>query len=138
MAHEDSLPTVDEIHAVHKKIVDLYDLPKGTLLDNVDAKIEAVLEDIRKDEDADEYDTAAQFLSRFITRSPYRAGNQATGWLVTTIYLSRTGGSIDPEVLKMAPYVVQAVDRYPSEELAEWLQTGTINTDPFEEEANAA
>lgn len=138
MAHDDALPTVDELHAVHKKIVDKYGIDSGTREDNVDGVIQRILDEVKKYDDDDEYETAARLLSRFVSRGPYTAGNKATGWLITTVYLSRAGASIDPDVLKMAPYVVRNTGRYPRKELAEWLRTGTINTDPFEEEASAA
>lgn len=132
-----ALPTVDEVHTVHKLICEKYELPNGAFEANIDTKIQRVIDDAGDVNGDDEYDIAARFLTRFLTRAPYNAGNMATGWLQTTIYLSRVGAAIEPDVLKMAPYVVESAPRYHPEEIAEWLRTGDINTDPFEE-VNAA
>jgi prophage maintenance system killer protein len=138
MKRNDPILTTDEVHQIHREIVEEYELQNGTLLDNVDHTVEKLISILEEENGRDEFYAAARFLNRFLVRSPYVAGNKATGWVCTTVYLSKRGAVIKPKVLEMAPYVVEMAERYTVEELAEWLRTSNISTDFFEEEANAA
>lgn len=130
----DDLPTPTEIIAAHDRIEMLYDLkypgvrtaaPRSKLRENV-------LEPAGK-YDAP-YHRAATLLFGIQSVHIFEDANKRTAWTVMMVYLDRQG--IVPELPQNGETIERIVRRaglFDSDELAEWLETGEIDTSKLPE-----
>lgn len=128
------LPTAEEILIVHDRIEEEYDLKyKGTRIAAPRLTLrETVLEPAAEYDDP--YHRAAALLFGIPSVHVFEDANKRTAWAITMEYLDRNG--ITPEFAQDDEGIEQIVRRaglFDVDELAEWFETGEINTDKLPE-----
>lgn len=121
-----TMPTVDDVFAIHEDLVEHYDLPPGTSRPLPRAPIRSVIEDTRAHDD--EYDRAAALLSGIANAHVFEDGNKRTAYTTARTYLDGAGATIAPSEAQRA-VVMRQFKRFDVDELADWLETGTIDED---------
>lgn len=119
------LPTVAEIHAIHEKVVDRYDLTHdGMQAHFPDRRIQSVIDEASQHDDP--HRRAAELLWHLIARHVYEDGNKRTAWLATANYLEREGFELPVDLDEVAT-VLKHRGRYDTEEFTVWLKSGEID-----------
>jgi len=122
---DETLPTPEEILAIHEEIEEEYDLT------HTGAAVAAPKVDLREiRSDAAEFDSvyfrAAYLLRKLVTAHLFEDANKRTAWATTEIFLERNG--IEPaERGQPVERVLKRIRRYEVEEIAEWLESGDLD-----------
>lgn len=122
---EKTLPTPAEILAIHEEIESEYDLM------HTGSRVVAPKVDLREIRaEAADFDglylRAAFLLRKLVTAHLFEDGNKRTAWATTEIYLERNG-TMPAERNQPVQKVLRRIRRYEVDELAEWLETGTLD-----------
>lgn len=121
------LPSPDDILNAHNEIEEAYDMKyTGTRVASPRLELKEMLEDV--DEYGPVYKRAACLLRRIITDHIFEDGNKRTAWVVSREYLLRYGiePAVNPEEVER---VLRRIRRYEIEEIADWLNTGSLDRD---------
>jgi prophage maintenance system killer protein len=122
---DETLPTPEEILAIHEEIEEEYDLT------HTGAAVAAPKVDLREiRSDAMEFDTiylrAAYLLRKLVTAHLFEDANKRTAWATTEIHLERN--DLTPaERGEPVERVLKRIRRYDVDEIAEWLETGDLD-----------
>lgn len=122
---DDTLPTPDEVLAIHEEIEDEYDLT------HTGARVAAPKLDLREIRDGaaefdDLYMRAAHLLRKLVTSHLFEDANKRTAWATTEIYLERND-TTPAERGEPVERVLKRIRRYDVDEIAEWLETGELD-----------
>lgn len=125
MPDDETLPTPEEILAMHEEIEDEYDMKyTGTRVAAPKLKLKRI---VREADDQDDlYNRAGFLLRKLITAHLFEDGNKRTGWTVAQIYLERNGET-PARHGEHVERVLKRVRRYDVGEIAEWLESGEID-----------
>lgn len=126
----DALPTPEEILATHEEIERTYDLKyTGTRVTAPKLKLRRIVRNAESYDDL--YHRAAFLLRKLITAHLFEDGNKRTAWVTVREYLSENGETParrDPDAAR----VLRRIRRYDVTEIAEWLESGTIDESRLE------
>jgi len=122
---EETVPTPEEILAIHEEIEKEYDLT------HTGAAVAAPKVDLREiRSDAKEFNTiytqAAYLLRKLLTAHLFEDANKRTAWATTEIFLERH--DLTPaERGEPVEKVLKRIRRYDVAEIAEWLESGDLD-----------
>lgn len=121
----DALPTVEQIHSIHNRVIDRWGLVHTGLQGYlVDEKLGRMVDEL--DGVTDPHLQSARLLKRLIAMHVYEDGNKRTAWLVTVRTLRNRGFKPAPDHEDI-PAVLRHIGRFDETEVAEWLRTGEID-----------
>ena len=127
---DDDLPTPAEILATHEEIEKAYDLKhRGARVAAPRLKIKRLLRDVEQRDEV--YPRAGQLLRDLVTSHFFEDGNKRTAWITMREYLDRHGEQ-PAETGEGAERVLRRIRRFDPDEIAAWLETGTIDEDRLE------
>lgn len=125
-----TLPTVDDVFAIHEDIVNDYGLPSDTSRPLPRNPIESVLDDARELDD--DYRRAATLLRGIANANVFEDGNKRTAYTTARTYIEVAGENIAPSI-EQRVVVMRHFKRFDVDELATWLETGAIDEDRLRE-----
>jgi prophage maintenance system killer protein len=130
----DDLPTPEEILAMHEEIEAEYDLKyKGVRIAAPKLKLrENVIEPAAEYDDP--WHRAAVLLFQIPSVHVFEDANKRTAWAVTMGYLDEQGLDVElPQDNDVIERIVRRAGLFDTDELAEWLKTGTIDENKLPE-----
>ncbi|WEL18765.1 Death-on-curing family protein [Halorhabdus sp. SVX81] len=132
MDTDDDLPTVEDVHTIHDEISETYDLKYPGVRDRfADEKVKQLLEKAREYDD--DFRRAAVILRKLPSLHVFEDGNKRTAYLVVVEYLDRR--NLEPAKSgEVVERVMRCRKRFSVEEIAEWLEDGSIDEDRLREE----
>ncbi|WP_135662007.1 type II toxin-antitoxin system death-on-curing family toxin [Halorhabdus rudnickae] len=127
MTTDDDLPTVEEIYTIHDEIIHIYDLKHPGVRDRfADEKLAQLIEEAREYDD--DFQRAAVILRKLPSLHVFEDGNKRTAFLVVVEYLDRR--NLEPAKSgDIVERVMKCRKRYSVEEIARWLEDGSIDED---------
>lgn len=119
------LPTVGQIHRIHDRVVEVWQLDQSGIQGYlVDRKLARLLDDLRAIPDP--YLQAATLLKRLVAMHVYEDGNKRTAWLTMRHTLEQQG--LEPAGDRgVVATILKHIGSYSVEEIASWLETGAID-----------
>ena len=131
MTTDTDLPSPEDIIAIHEEIEKSYGLEyRGISAHLPEQTLESILSDVAEFDGV--YQRAGALLRRLISAHIFEDGNKRTAWTVVRLYLvdHDTGPAV--RETKRVAAVLRRVQRFDTEELAEWLATGSLDEDRLE------
>jgi prophage maintenance system killer protein len=128
---EGTMPTVEDVFAIHEDIVEEYGLPDGASRPLPRRPIESVLDDAHQLDD--DYLRAATLLRGIANAHVFEDGNKRTAYAIARTYLDLADRDLGPSPAQRV-VVMRHFKRFDVDELARWLETGAIDESRLREE----
>lgn len=128
MPEDTDLPTPAEIIEIHDEIEESYGLRHtGTSTALPEQTLKNILDDIEELDGT--YLRAAALLRRLLSAHIFEDGNKRTGWTVMRLYLENHDTEPAVRETRRVARVLRRIQRFETEELAEWLASGSLDED---------
>jgi len=124
------VPTVEDVFAIHADVVDHYGRPEGTSRPLPRSPLSSTIEDASELDD--DYQRAATLLRGIANAHVFEDGNKRTAYTTARTYLDTADKELAPSPPQRA-VVMRHFKRFDIDELASWLETGTIDEDRLRE-----